>query len=188
MLIDVPIGAWTLTIFLDLTGLLSALPQVGLASSITAGVGVAGALAAAAAGLSDWMDIDPPEKAIGAFHATANVSATVLFLDFIPYAPAPALGNWMGTVCCRFGGVPPGNDRRISGRGPGVLQERHDQPQCIPNWSGRIQAGCSNAGAGGTSAEASPGRRTTGAALIIGRHSLCIGRRVFALRRTAQRR
>jgi nitrite reductase/ring-hydroxylating ferredoxin subunit/uncharacterized membrane protein len=80
MLTDIPIGAWTLTIVLDLIGLLFGFPQLGLASSITASVGVAGALAAAAAGLADWMDIDPPEKAIGAFHATVNVSATILFL------------------------------------------------------------------------------------------------------------
>ena len=80
MLTDIPIGAWTLTILLDLIGLLLGFPQLGLASSITAGVGVAGALAAAAAGLADWMDIDPPEKAIGAFHASVNLSATILFL------------------------------------------------------------------------------------------------------------
>ena len=80
MLTDIPIGAWTLTILLDLIGLLFAFPQLGLASSITAGVGVVGALAAAAAGLADWMDIDPPEKAIGVFHASVNVSATILFL------------------------------------------------------------------------------------------------------------
>jgi nitrite reductase/ring-hydroxylating ferredoxin subunit/uncharacterized membrane protein len=80
MLTDIPIGAWTLTILLDLIGLLFGFPQLGLASSITAGVGVAGALAAAVAGLADWMDIDPPEKGIGAFHATVNVSATILFL------------------------------------------------------------------------------------------------------------
>lgn len=80
MLTDIPIGAWTLTILLDLIGLLFEFPQLGLASAISSAVGVAGALAAAAAGLADWMDIDPPEKAIGAFHATVNVSATVLFL------------------------------------------------------------------------------------------------------------
>ena len=80
MLTDIPIGAWTLAIVLDLIGLLFHLPQLGLASSIAVAVGVAGALAAAAAGLMDWMDIDPPEKAIGAFHATVNVSATILFL------------------------------------------------------------------------------------------------------------
>ena len=80
MLTDIPIGAWTLTIILDLVGLLFGLPQLGLASSITAVIGVAAALAAGSAGLADWMDVDPPEKAIGAFHATVNVSATILFL------------------------------------------------------------------------------------------------------------
>src|SRR5215472_1563289 len=45
------------------------LPQVGLASSIAVGAGVPGAAGAAAAGLMDWLDVDPPEKAIGAFHA-----------------------------------------------------------------------------------------------------------------------
>jgi nitrite reductase/ring-hydroxylating ferredoxin subunit/uncharacterized membrane protein len=80
MLTDIPIGAWTLTILLDLTGLLFGFSQLGLASGITACIGVLGALAAAAAGLADWMDIDPPEKAIGAFHASVNVSATILFL------------------------------------------------------------------------------------------------------------
>ena len=80
MLTDIPIGAWTLTILLDLIGLLFGFPQLGLASSITACIGIAGALAAAAAGLADWMDVDPPEKAIGAFHASVNVSATILFL------------------------------------------------------------------------------------------------------------
>src|SRR5260370_25046837 len=80
MLTDIPIGPWTLTIILDLVGLLFGLPQLGLASSITAGIGLAGALVAAAAALADWMDVDPPEKAIGAFHATVNVSATTLFL------------------------------------------------------------------------------------------------------------
>ena len=80
MLTDIPIGAWTLTILLDLIGLLFGLPQLGLASSIAACIGVAGALATAAAGLADWMDVDPPEKAIGVFHASVNVSATIFFL------------------------------------------------------------------------------------------------------------
>src|SRR5215470_7936017 len=80
MLTDIPIGAWTLTILLDLVGLLFRFPQLGLAASIAVGVGVAGALAAGTAGLADWMDVDPPEKAVGAFHAMVNVSATVLFL------------------------------------------------------------------------------------------------------------
>ena len=89
MLTDIPIGAWTLTILLDLIGLLFRMPQLGLASSVAAITGVVAALISAAAGLADWMDIDPPEKTIGAFHATVNVSATALFLiSFI--------GRWVG--------------------------------------------------------------------------------------------
>jgi len=80
VLTDIPIGVWTLAIVLDLIGLLFPLPQLGLASSIAVGVGVLGAAGAIAAGLMDWLDVDPPEKAIGAFHATLNTSATVLFL------------------------------------------------------------------------------------------------------------
>jgi nitrite reductase/ring-hydroxylating ferredoxin subunit/uncharacterized membrane protein len=60
LLTDIPIGAWTLTILLDLIGLLFRLPQLDLAASITAGIGLAGAAAAVAAGLADWVDIDPP--------------------------------------------------------------------------------------------------------------------------------
>ena len=77
VLTDIPIGAWTLAIVLDLMGLLFQVPQVGPASSVAVGVGVVGAAGAAAAGLMDWLDVDPPEKAIGAFHATLNTSATV---------------------------------------------------------------------------------------------------------------
>lgn len=79
-LTDVPIGAWTLAIVLDLIGLLFQLPQLSLAASMAVGLGVIGALAAAVAGLMDWMDVDPPEKAIGAFHAVLNVSATLFFV------------------------------------------------------------------------------------------------------------
>jgi nitrite reductase/ring-hydroxylating ferredoxin subunit len=51
-----------------------------MASSIGAGIGVAGALLAIGAGLMDWMDVDPPEKAVGAVHAMVNITATLLFL------------------------------------------------------------------------------------------------------------
>jgi nitrite reductase/ring-hydroxylating ferredoxin subunit/uncharacterized membrane protein len=124
LLTDIPIGAWTLTILLDLMALLFRLPQLGLAASITAGIGVAGAAAAAAAGLADWMDIDPPEKAVGAFHATVNITATILFLiSFLmrwdqhwqtgwgTFAPAlagyllAALGGYLGGIMVFHMGV-----------------------------------------------------------------------------------
>lgn len=77
---DIPVGAWTFTVIFDLAGLVFNVPSFGLAASVTAGIGIAGAAAAAVAGLMDWMDIDPPEKSVGAVHAILNIVATLLFL------------------------------------------------------------------------------------------------------------
>lgn len=73
-----PIGAWTITILLDLMALLLR-ADVGLAAGAAAGAGVVAALPAIAAGLMDWMDVNPPEKAVGAVHAVLNSTATILF-------------------------------------------------------------------------------------------------------------
>jgi len=78
VLTDIPIGAWTVTILLDVIALLFRAP-LGLAAGLAAGLGVLGALATAATGLMDWMDVNPPEKAVGAVHATLNTVATILF-------------------------------------------------------------------------------------------------------------
>jgi len=79
LLTDVPIGAWTVAILLDLIAMIFAVPGLGPAAAIAIGLGILAALAAAAAGLMDWMDVDPPEKAVGVAHGILNVSATVLF-------------------------------------------------------------------------------------------------------------
>src|SRR5215472_14966142 len=68
LLTDVPIGAWTVTILLDLVALILGVPALGLAAAISTGLGVLAAMAAVAAGLMDWMDVDPPEKAVGVTH------------------------------------------------------------------------------------------------------------------------
>jgi nitrite reductase/ring-hydroxylating ferredoxin subunit/uncharacterized membrane protein len=77
---DIPVGAWTFTVIFDLAGLVFNVPSFGLAASVTAGIGIAGAAAAAVAGMMDWMDIDPPEKSVGAVHAILNIVATLFFL------------------------------------------------------------------------------------------------------------
>ena len=79
LLTDVPVGTWTLAILLDLIALIFALPNFGLASGIAIGLGVLAAIAAIATGFSDWMDVDPPEKALGMLHAILNITATILF-------------------------------------------------------------------------------------------------------------
>ncbi len=80
VLTDVPIGAWTVVILLDLLALFVRVPQLGLASGIALGLGVLAALGAIVTGLMDWMDVDPPELAIGVMHGTINIVATVLML------------------------------------------------------------------------------------------------------------
>lgn len=80
LLTDIPLGAWVLTVLLDLVGLIFHVPYLGMAAAILAGIGVAGALITIAAGLMDWMDVDPPEKAVGAAHATLNTAATLILL------------------------------------------------------------------------------------------------------------
>lgn len=78
LLTDVPVGAWTVTILLDVVGIVFHAPT-GPAASLAAALGVAAAVAAASAGLMDWLDVNPPEKSIGAVHALVNSGATVLF-------------------------------------------------------------------------------------------------------------
>jgi nitrite reductase/ring-hydroxylating ferredoxin subunit/uncharacterized membrane protein len=80
LLTDIPVGAWTLAILMDIVGLIFHLPQLGIASSMAVALGIAGALAAAAAGLMDWMDIDPAEKSVGAVHGIVNTVATLFFV------------------------------------------------------------------------------------------------------------
>lgn len=80
LLTDIPVGAWTLAILMDIVGLIFHLPQLGIASSIAVALGIAGALAAAVAGLMDWMDIDPAEKSVGAVHGMINTAATLVFV------------------------------------------------------------------------------------------------------------
>ncbi len=80
LLTDIPVGAWTLAILLDLIALIFGVSSLGLASAIAVGLGILGALGAAATGLFDWMDIDRPELAVGITHAVINIAATVLFI------------------------------------------------------------------------------------------------------------
>ena len=78
LLTDIPIGAWTVTILLDIAGLVTGSP-LGVAAAIATGLGLVAAVAAAAAGLMDWMDTGSPEQAVGAVHALFNGSSTILF-------------------------------------------------------------------------------------------------------------
>jgi nitrite reductase/ring-hydroxylating ferredoxin subunit/uncharacterized membrane protein len=79
VLTDVPVGAWTIAILLDLIALFLGVAGLGIASAIAIGFGILAALGAIVTGLTEWMDVDPPELAVGVTHGLINIAATALF-------------------------------------------------------------------------------------------------------------
>lgn len=75
MLTDIPIGAWTSAMMLDLLGRRSD----GKAARRLVGIGVLTALPTAVTGLSDWSDTMGEERRIGFVHAAGNVVAVTLY-------------------------------------------------------------------------------------------------------------
>jgi len=69
---NIPVGAWTAALFYDLIG-------EEKAASVAIGVGLAGALASALTGLTDWSETDDRARSIGLLHGTLNVAATALY-------------------------------------------------------------------------------------------------------------
>src|SRR5215208_6151433 len=74
---DVPIGAWTTALALDLAARRD--PGMKRAATFAMGVGLAGAVGAAVSGLTDWSETDGRARRTGLIHAVLNVAATSLF-------------------------------------------------------------------------------------------------------------
>ena len=79
ILTDIPIGAWTAAIAFDALDTMSPRRQYSLAADTAVTLGLAGALGAAATGLTDWQDLDPPARRIGLVHGLLNVASVSLF-------------------------------------------------------------------------------------------------------------
>lgn len=79
ILTDVPIGAWTTAIVFDALDSMTAGRAYRVAADTAVTLGLVGAIGAAAAGLTDWQDIDPPARRIGLVHGLLNVGSVVLF-------------------------------------------------------------------------------------------------------------
>ena len=75
---DVPIGGWTMAAIFDAIG-------EQRAADISIGTGLAGALASAVTGLSDWSDTYGHARRVGMAHALLNVSATTLYACSLAY-------------------------------------------------------------------------------------------------------
>lgn len=73
VLVQVPVGAWTSAAILD------AVPGGRPAASLLIGVGLAGAVPAAASGVTDWSQQDTQQQRTGLAHAMGNLMAIGLY-------------------------------------------------------------------------------------------------------------
>jgi nitrite reductase/ring-hydroxylating ferredoxin subunit/uncharacterized membrane protein len=76
---DVPIGAWTVAISFDVLDSIGSCREFALAADASIAIGLLAAAGAAATGLTDWSDVDPPARKLGLLHGVLNIGATALF-------------------------------------------------------------------------------------------------------------
>jgi nitrite reductase/ring-hydroxylating ferredoxin subunit/uncharacterized membrane protein len=76
---DLPIGAWTVAILFDVLDLALNRREFALAADTSIAIGMVGAAGAAATGMTDWSDVDPPARRLGLIHGLLNLGGTALF-------------------------------------------------------------------------------------------------------------
>lgn len=79
ILTDIPIGAWTAAIVFDAMDSMGRRRRFCAAADAAVALGLAGAVGAAATGVTDWQDIDPPARRIGLVHALINIASVGFF-------------------------------------------------------------------------------------------------------------
>src|SRR5579872_7509039 len=113
ILTDIPIGAWTTAITFDALDSMNGRPQYRVAADTAVALGLVGAVGAAAAGLTDWQDVDPPARRIGLVHGLLNIASVVLFGGSLlarrkgsraSGKSLAVLGYAVSTVAARLGG------------------------------------------------------------------------------------
>ena len=77
---DVPVGAWTVAMVLDVLDLALDRPEFAVAADASVAIGIAGAWGAALTGATDWSDVDPPARRLGLMHGLLNLGGTALFV------------------------------------------------------------------------------------------------------------
>src|SRR6202453_643099 len=72
---DVPTGAWTVAMVFDLLDIALDRSEFAVAADTSIAIGIAGAAGAAAAGITDWADVDPPARRLGLGHGLLNLGS-----------------------------------------------------------------------------------------------------------------
>ncbi len=78
-LTDVPVGAWTAAVVMDAVEDLSGRSAFGDGADAAIAIGLTGAVAAAAAGLTDWQATDGRARKIGLTHGLLNIGGALLY-------------------------------------------------------------------------------------------------------------
>jgi nitrite reductase/ring-hydroxylating ferredoxin subunit/uncharacterized membrane protein len=79
VLTDVPVGAWTVAMAFDALDLAFNRREFARACETSIGIGLVAAAGAAATGMTDWSDVDPPARRPGLIHGLLNLSGAALF-------------------------------------------------------------------------------------------------------------
>ena len=69
---DIPLGAWSGTMLLDLAWLNDESEGAARGADITMALGIVGATAAAVTGVTDWSDLDGTDRRVGLMHGLLN--------------------------------------------------------------------------------------------------------------------
>jgi uncharacterized membrane protein len=72
-LVAIPVGAFSIGIALDVTGLATGARRLEKTADLLTGIGLGGAVVAATAGLADWSLTEGPTKRVGFVHMTMNL-------------------------------------------------------------------------------------------------------------------
>ncbi len=96
---DVPIGAWTTALALDVAA--NGDPAMRRAATFAMGVGLAGATGAAVTGLTDWSETGGRARRAGLIHGLLNLTATTLFAT--AFALRRKDSHESGTACAWMG-------------------------------------------------------------------------------------
>src|SRR5689334_8178641 len=80
---DLPVGAWTGGIIFDYLGSITGIRALQRAGDFLTGLGVIGAVAASAAGLADYSELNGEERRYGTVHAILNGMSLIAYVDSV---------------------------------------------------------------------------------------------------------
>jgi nitrite reductase/ring-hydroxylating ferredoxin subunit len=98
---DIPLGAWTTALALDVASVARRDRGLGRAADWAVAIGLAGAVGAAVTGLTDWSETDGQSRRTGLMHGLMNITATGFFA--ISYALRKSGSREAGRTCSAAG-------------------------------------------------------------------------------------